>query len=68
MPQGGWDGRRAIKSLIRIFGRQEVQKETGIDLSTKEFDPYRREGLKALGNAIVPQVALEIFKAIDYHD
>ena len=47
---------------------EEVQKETGIDLSTKEFDPYRREGLKALGNAIVPQVALEIFKAIDYHD
>ena len=32
------------------------------------FSKWRRESIKAYGNAIVPQVALQIFKAIDRHD
>jgi DNA (cytosine-5)-methyltransferase 1 len=29
------------------------------------FSKWRNESIKAYGNAIVPQVALEIFKAIE---
>jgi DNA (cytosine-5)-methyltransferase 1 len=32
------------------------------------FPKWRRESIKAYGNAIVPQVALQIFKAIQAHE
>jgi DNA (cytosine-5)-methyltransferase 1 len=32
------------------------------------FSKWRRESIKAYGNAIVPQVALQIFKAIQMHE
>jgi DNA (cytosine-5)-methyltransferase 1 len=34
-------------------------------LDYKTFPSIRRESIKAAGNAIVPQVAYEIFKAIN---
>jgi DNA (cytosine-5)-methyltransferase 1 len=32
------------------------------------FSKWRRESIKAYGNAIVPQVALQIFKAINLYE
>jgi DNA (cytosine-5)-methyltransferase 1 len=32
------------------------------------FSKWRNESIKAYGNAIVPQVAYQIFKAIEDHD
>jgi DNA (cytosine-5)-methyltransferase 1 len=37
---------------------------TGLDTSTLSFSKWRAESVKAAGNAIVPQVALQIFRAI----
>jgi len=39
---------------------------SGLDGIT--FSKWRNESIKAYGNAIVPQVAYEIFKAIEYYD
>ena len=38
------------------------------ELDGLTFSKWRRESIKAYGNAIVPQVALQIFKAIQAHE
>lgn len=55
--------RATIYAAIKTLGRSETEKQTGLDLS--KVDPWRADRLKALGNSIVPQVAYEIFKAIN---
>lgn len=46
------------------------QRDDGISLGLAgiTFSKWRREGIKALGNAIVPAVALQIFKAIQAYE
>lgn len=39
-----------------------------LELDGITFPKWRKETLKAMGNAIVPQVAFEIFKAIERHE
>ena len=56
--------RNTIKRAIKYFGREEVERRTGLDLRYVEADIYRTDGLKALGNSIVVQVAYELFRAI----
>ena len=53
----GWDG-----DPLNAFGRG---LEFAAPLVTAEKVPERVNKLKALGNAIVPQVAYEILAAID---
>lgn len=38
------------------------------DIRKTDFTIWRNESLKALGNAIVPQVAYQIFKAIEQYE
>lgn len=51
------------RELTQDYG---LTSEPGICRGDDGF-PYRVDRLKALGNAIVPQVALQIFKAINLH-
>jgi DNA (cytosine-5)-methyltransferase 1 len=37
-------------------------------LDSITFPKWRKESIKAYGNAIVPQVALQIFKAIEEYE
>lgn len=59
---GGWDGWPTQHPVCR--GDDGVPAELA-GLSVTE---YRRAAIGALGNAIVPQVALEIFKAIESYE
>lgn len=54
-----------IIRAIEVFGREEVERRTGIDCSQASHQIDRIARLKALGNSIVPQIAAEIFKAIE---
>jgi len=56
--------RKTIYNAVGHFGREEVEQKIGVDCSKVEEYVQRTSRLKALGNAIVPQVACEIFKAI----
>lgn len=47
-----------------LYGNNGVS----IGLDNKTFPKIRRESIKAAGNAIVPQVALQIFKAINAYE
>jgi len=38
------------------------------ELDNITFPKWRKESIKAYGNAIVPQVAYEIFKTIQYYE
>jgi DNA (cytosine-5)-methyltransferase 1 len=55
---GGWDNFPTKPALCR--------RDDGIsrELDNITFSKWRKESIKAYGNAIVPQVAYEIFKAI----
>lgn len=55
-------GKRRLTNLIKRYGRRAVEKETGLNLAA--LDPYQRERIKAMGNAIVPQIAEQIFRTI----
>jgi DNA (cytosine-5)-methyltransferase 1 len=57
-----WDStKRGTGSVCRGDGLSE-----GLDEIT--FSEWRKESIKAYGNAIVPQVALQIFKAIEEYE
>lgn len=59
------DEKKTIYNAVGYFGREEVERKTGIDLQKVELQIQRTQRLKQLGNAIVPQVAYQIFKAIN---
>lgn len=56
---------RCVHELDDGLPRKLVRLPDG---STTSEARWRREGLKAFGNSIVPQVAIEIMKAIKYAD
>lgn len=53
------------KLATRAFPRNDGLSER---LGSKTFSKYRRIGCKAAGNAVVPQVVYEIFKAIEAYE
>lgn len=57
-----WEGFPTVSPICR--GDDGLPKE----LDGITFPKWRRESIKAYGNAIVPQVALQIFKAIQAHE
>jgi DNA (cytosine-5)-methyltransferase 1 len=61
-PQGGW---RNFPSQSPICGGDDGLPS---QLDGITFSKWRSESIKAYGNAIVPQVAYEIFKAIEKHE
>lgn len=54
--------RLALKRLVRDYGAEAVEEETGLDLS--RLDAWNRAQIKAMGNSIVPKIALEFFKGM----
>jgi len=60
--RGMWDQFPTVPSVCG--GDDGLSKE----LDGLTFSKWRRESIKAYGNAIVPQVALQIFKAIQAHE
>lgn len=54
--------RLALKQLVRRYGAEAIERETGLDLS--RLDAWNRAQIKAMGNSIVPQIALEFFKGM----
>lgn len=56
--------RAKIYKAAKHFGREETERLLGGNISLERVDPWRAESLKAAGNAIVPQVAVQIMLAI----
>jgi DNA (cytosine-5)-methyltransferase 1 len=56
---------RCLYKLDDGLPRQLVRLPNGESIS---YARWRREGIKAFGNAIVPQVAIQIIKAIKYNE
>lgn len=74
--QGGKKESDLLHRIKRKFQRNDSQFNYGRDISKTRFcrvgervsgklDKYQRDRLKSLGNAVVPQVVFEIFKAIE---
>lgn len=61
--QGTWDNWPTVEPTIRS-GNDGVPDR----LDRITFPKWRNESIKAYGNAIVPQVALQIFKAIEAYE
>jgi len=62
LPRTGWE---RFPTESPLCGRDDgLSKE----LDGITFSRWRRESIKAYGNAIVPQVALQIFKAIEAYE
>jgi DNA (cytosine-5)-methyltransferase 1 len=61
-PSPQWDKRKRSSGMLR--------RNYGIpqDMDGITFSKWRKGSIKGFGNAIVPQVALEIFKAIEKHN
>jgi site-specific DNA-cytosine methylase len=65
-------GDHSMRELAEDYGmsksrvQQLISEHSGLDNIT--FSKWRTESIKAYGNAIVPQVAYEIFKAIEATD
>lgn len=59
--------RKKIHQAVAHFGREEVERITGLDLRKVEERVHRTARLKALGNTIVPHPAYCILDAIDRH-
>jgi len=63
------EGDMSIRELAEDFGisksrvHQLITEHSGLDSIT--FSKWRNESIKAAGNAIVPQVVFQIFKAIN---
>jgi DNA (cytosine-5)-methyltransferase 1 len=57
--------RRLVYQAVGYYGSEEVGRRLGIDCTEVGNRIHRTQRLKALGNAIVPQVAYQIFKAIN---
>jgi DNA (cytosine-5)-methyltransferase 1 len=60
--RGAWDNFPTVSPLC---GRNDG---LSLGLSGITFSKWRNEGIKAMGNSIVPQIALEIFKAIEKYE
>lgn len=56
--------RSQIYKAVKFFGRTEAERLLGGNISLERVDPWRSEKLKAAGNAIVPQIAEQIFRFI----
>lgn len=54
--------RKTIYRLVKKYGRANLEREIGLDLS--KVDPWRKERLQSLGNAVVPEWALAFYKPV----
>lgn len=67
-----WTAKDGVPNDWRDFPTQSPLRGRNDGLSSRlagiTFSKHRNESLKAYGNAIVPQVAYEIFKAIEKHE
>lgn len=67
--QPGWATETSIRNNWQNFPTQSPICDGNDGISTRlhgiTFPKWRNESIKATGNAIVPQVALQIFKAIE---
>lgn len=63
-----WNGRRAWKNFPTQSPICTGNDGFPAELDGITFSRWRAEAIKAAGNAIVPQVALQIFKAIDQYE
>jgi hypothetical protein len=61
----GLDGQRTVESRGTLPPLSHAIALDAVETYARYFNPkWRKESLKAYGNAIVPQVAYQIFKAI----
>jgi site-specific DNA-cytosine methylase len=61
----GLSERRTLEKAIKHYGREAVERKTGLDLRAFELGCCRKSRLKQSGNAVVPQLVYRFFKAID---
>jgi DNA (cytosine-5)-methyltransferase 1 len=61
----GLSERRTLEKAIKHYGREAVERKTGLDLRVFEFGCCRKSRVKQSGNAVVPQLVYRFFKAID---
>lgn len=64
----GWNNASHCKInefCTKILNYHFQDAEHYTDITRTDFSKWRKESVKAYGNAIVPQVAYEIFKAIE---
>jgi len=66
----GWDRLQNANNLYNMAAPPLCGGDDGLpkELDGITFPKWRRESIKAYGNAIVPQVALQIFKAINLYE
>lgn len=57
--------KKLVYKAVERFGRKETERRVGIDCSKVEERIMRKERIMALGNTIVPQIAFELFRAIE---
>lgn len=58
--------RATIYQAVKYFGRKEAEQKLGIDLGKVEQYLDRQNSIKSAGNAVVPELVYQTFKAIEY--